>query len=126
FSGDQRRHGHQPRLTERFAAAVAGCDLLVMEGVSLGYEPLPDAPPPLSEAEAIAGLAALVTEAPGLVVANLYGMNRERATGLAQACAAAGRTLAMEPVTAALAGLETPAVDLAAARDQPGRHCLVF
>jgi ribonuclease J len=124
FTGDHRWHGFHPELTERFAAKATGADLLIQEGVSFGYLPVEGAPPPLSEAEAIAELGRAVAEAPGLVVVNCYGMNRERVAGLAAACAAAGRRLLMEPQMAALAGWPDVLGPLEAVRDDPRGHCI--
>jgi ribonuclease J len=124
FTGDHRWHGLHPELTERFAAKATGADMLIQEGVSLGYVPLEGAPPPLSEAEAIAELGRAVGEAPGLVIVNCYGMNRERVAGLAAGCAVAGRRLLMEPQMAALAGWRDVLGPLEAVRDDPRGHCL--
>src|ERR1700716_471442 len=62
FTGDHRWHGFHPELTERSAARATGAALLIQEGVSLGYVPVEGAPPPLSEAEAIAELGRTVAE----------------------------------------------------------------
>lgn len=124
FSGDQRRHGLRPQLTDAFAAAVRGVDILVQEGVSLGSPPPDAAHPALGEAEVIADLARAVAEAPGLVIVNCYGMNRERIAGLAAGCAAAGRKLLMEPRDAALAGWEGVLGDLEPVLREPRGHCL--
>ncbi|HEV2032958.1 MAG TPA: hypothetical protein VGU71_01970, partial [Candidatus Dormibacteraeota bacterium] len=124
FTGDHRWHGLHPELTEAFAGKAAGADVLIQEGVSLGYVPLEDSPPQLSEAEAIAELGRVVAEAPGLVVVNCYGMNRERVAGLAAGCAAAGRRLLMEPRMAAMAGWPDVLGSIDAVRDNPRGHCL--
>jgi ribonuclease J len=124
FTGDCRRHGLPPELTAGFATEVRGADLLVQEGVSLGYLALDPAAQPLSEAEVIAELARLVAQTPGLVIANCYGMNRDRVAGLAEGCAAAGRTLLMEPQMAAMAGWEGVLGDLETVRENPRGHCL--
>jgi ribonuclease J len=124
FTGDHRWHGLHPELTEAFAHAAQGADLVIQEGVSLGYVPVEGAPPQLSEAEAIAELGRAVAEAPGLVIVNCYGMNRERVAGLAAGCAAAGRRLLMEPHMAALAGWRDVLGSLQAVRDDPRGHCL--
>jgi ribonuclease J len=124
FTGDHRWHGFHPELTEAFAHAAQGADLLIQEGVSLGYVSVEGATPPLSEAEAIAELGRTVAEAPGLVVVNCYGMNWERVAGLAAGCGAAGRRLLMEPQMAALAGWPDVLGPLEAVRDDPRGHCL--
>ena len=124
FTGDHRWHGLHPEVTEDFARATRGADVLIQEGVSLGYVPLEDSPPQLSEAEAIAGLGRAVAEAPGLVVVNVYGMNRERVAGLAAGCAAAGRRLLLEPQMAAMAGWPNVLGSIDAVRADPRGHCL--
>ena len=124
FTGDHRWHGLHPELTEAFAHVAQGADLLIQEGVSLGYVPVEGAPPQLSEAEAIAQLGRAVAEAPGLVVVNCYGMNRERVAGLAAGCAAAGRRLLMEPQMAAMAGWPDVLGSIDAVRDNPRGYCL--
>jgi ribonuclease J len=124
FTGDLRLHGLHPEVTEAFMAAVKGVDLLIQEGVSLGMPPPDPMQPLLSEDEVIAELARTVAEAPGLVIVNCYGMNRERVAGLAEGCAAAGRTLAMEREMAALAGWPGVIGDLEPVRREPRAHCL--
>jgi ribonuclease J len=124
FTGDHRWHGLHPELTKAFAAGAAGADLFIQEGVSLGYVPVEGAPPQLSEAEAIVQLGRAVAEAPGLVVVNCYGMNRERVAGLAAGCAAAGRRLLMEPQMAAMAGWPDVLGSIDAIRDNPRGFCL--
>ena len=124
FTGDHRWHGLHPEVTDAFAMTAMGCDVLIQEGVSLGYVSAPDAPPQLSEAEAIAGLSRAVAEAAGLVVVNCYGMNRERIAGLAAGCAAAGRRFLMEPQMAAMAGWPDILGSIDAVRANPRGHCL--
>jgi ribonuclease J len=124
FTGDHRWHGLHPEITDAFAATARGADLLIQEGVSLGHVPVEGAPPQLSEAEAIAQLGLAVAEAPGLVIVNCYGMNRERVAGLAAGCAAAGRRLLMEPEMAAMAGWSDVLDSIEAVRDDPRGHCL--
>jgi len=124
FTGDHRWHGLHPEVTESFARAAQGADLLIQEGVSLGYVPREGAPPQVSETEAIAELGRAVAEAPGLVIVNCYGMNRERVAGLAAGCAAAGRKLLMEPQMAAMAGWPGVIGSVEAIRDDPRGHCL--
>jgi len=109
YTGDHRWHGLHPELTAAFAEAARGADVLIQEGVGLEQEvPLPaDAPPRpprLSEPEVLAGFEQLLASEPGLVVANLYPMNRERVALLAQVAAAHGRRLVLEPQSATVAG----------------------
>ncbi len=104
YSGDQRRHGLHPELTEGFTAAARGVDVLIQEAVSLTLlEPALEPRVELSESEAVAGLERLVREVKGMLVVNLYAMNRERVHALGRACAAAGRPFLMEPAAAAVA-----------------------
>jgi len=124
FTGDHRWHGLHPEITDAFATTVRGADLLIQESVSLGHVPVDGAPPVLSEAETIAQLGLAVAEAPGLVIVNCYGMNRERVAGLAAGCAAAGRRLLMEPQMAAMAGWPDILGSIDAVRDDPRGHCL--
>jgi ribonuclease J len=124
FTGDHRWHGLRPDLTARFANEARGADLLIQEGVSLGYQP-PDPPlPQLSEADVIAELRRVVEETRGLLIVNCYGMNRERVAGLAEACAAAGRMLLLEPQTAAMAGWQGLIGSLDPVREKPRDFCL--
>jgi ribonuclease J len=76
FTGDHRWHGLHPELTAGFAEAARGADLLIQEGVGLGYLASDLAQPQLSEAEAIAELQRAAVEARGLLIVNCYGMNR--------------------------------------------------
>ncbi len=124
FTGDNRWHGLRPELTEAFANTARGVDLLIQEGVSLGSVPVEGAPPPLCEADAIAELGSALAEAPGLVIVNCYGMNRERVAGLAAGCASAGRRLLMEPQMAAMAGWPDVLGSTDSVRDDPRGHCL--
>lgn len=109
FTGDLRRHGLHPERTEAFAAGAKGCDLLIQECVSLASLLAPVdgnlvAPAPLTEAEAAEEIERAVTTCRGLVVTNLYGMNRERVRALAAACRRSGRRLLMDRTSAGLAG----------------------
>lgn len=124
FTGDHRWHGLHPEVTEAFATAAKGADLLIQEAVSLGWSQAADAAPQLSEAEAIAELARTVADAAGLVIVNCYGMNRERVAGLAAGCAAASRRLLMEPQMGAMAGWPDLIGAAEPIRDDPRRYCL--
>jgi ribonuclease J len=124
FTGDHRRHGLHPELTDAFAATARGADLLIQESVSLGFIAVEGAPPQLSEAEVIAQLGQAMAEAPGLVIVNCYGMNKERVGGLAAGCAAAGRRFLMEPQMAAMAGWTDTLGSIDVVRADPRGHCL--
>ena len=124
FTGDTRWHGLHPEVTASFADEVRGADVLIQEGVSLGSGPVDGALPPLSENELIAKLKRVIAAASGLVIVNLYGMNRERVIGIGNACAAAGRTLLMEPQMGALAGWPGILGSVEEVRQKPRRFCL--
>ncbi len=125
FTGDNRWHGLHPEVTGLFASAARGADVLIQEAVSLGWSIVPDASPDLSEAEAIAELGRIVSETPGLVIVNCYGMNRERVSGLAAACSVAGRKLLMEPQMGAMAGWpDFIGSDREPVRENPSGYCL--
>jgi ribonuclease J len=130
YTGDHRWHGLHPELTEAFAESVRGVDVLIQEGVSLGFQPTASrlgeqpAPPQLSEAEVLDGFERVLAETAGLVVVNLLGMNRERVAGLAEACARTGRRLLMEPDSATLAGWDGVLDDVEQVRDDPRGHCV--
>jgi ribonuclease J len=129
YTGDHRWHGLHPELTEAFAESVRGVDVLIQEGVSLGFQPpVPgrgeEPAPQLSEAEVLDGFERVLAETAGLVVVNLLGMNRERVAGLAEACARTGRRLLMEPDSATLAGWDGVLDDAEPVRDDPRGHCI--
>jgi ribonuclease J len=124
FTGDCRRHGLHPELTAAFATEVRGVDVLIQECVSLGYLPPDPLAVVLDEAGVVAELARAAAETPGLLIANCYGMNRERVAGLAEGCAVAGRKLLLEPQTAAMAGWPGVLGDLEEVRSDPRGHCL--
>jgi ribonuclease J len=130
YTGDHRWHGLHPELTQSFAESVRGADVLIQEGVSLGFRPSipePGAEPPpaqLTEAEVHAGFEPLLAETAGLVVVNLPGENRERVAGLAQACARTDRRLLMEPDSATLAGWDGVLDDAEPVRADPRGHCV--
>lgn len=126
YTGDHRWHGLHPDRTAAFAQAAAGADVLVQEVVGLGGVPDPDAPPPHepTEAEVIASFGGLLDRARGLVVANLYPMNRERVRGLGDACAARGRRLLLEPRAAAMAAWPLVLDEVESARRDPAGHCV--
>src|SRR5207237_9884709 len=54
YTGDLRRHGLHPEVTDAFAREVKGVDVLLQEGVMLGYVAPDPAPVERTEAEAIA------------------------------------------------------------------------
>lgn len=128
YTADHRWHGLHPEVTAAFVEAARGADVLVQEGVLLeppaapAAGPLPP-PPRLSEREVGLGFGSLLESTPGLVVINLYAMNRERVAGLAAAAAARGRRLVMEPQAAAIAG-HPDLLDVAEVAADPARFAV--
>jgi len=132
YTGDHRWHGLHPELTEGFAEAARGVDVLVQEAVSLAPR---DAVAPevaaaqverLTEAAVIARFEELLGRARALVVANLYPMNRERVSALGRACQKSGRMLLMDPQAAVVAGWEEILGDPAAVAADPSRYCVAL
>ncbi|GAA4181758.1 MBL fold metallo-hydrolase [Gryllotalpicola koreensis] len=99
FTGDLRFHGSEAQLSRDFAAAVAGVDVLITEGTTLSWEPLPA---PVTEADAAQRFRAALDEASGLVLVALYPRNTLRAARFAEAAREAGRTLVWPGRVAAL------------------------
>jgi ribonuclease J len=128
YTGDHRWHGLHAEVTAAYAAAARGFDVLIQEGVLLGFDrPRAEgeaAPLRRTEAEVHAAFDALVEGVAGLLVVNLYPMNRERVNAFARSCAARGRRFLMEPVSAALAGWRDVLGDLDAIRFNPERYCV--
>jgi ribonuclease J len=100
FTGDNRRHGTRPDISEAYARAARGADVLVQEAVSLGW----DDGERSTEAEVRARFAEVVGGCAGLAVVNLYPMNRERVAAFGEVCRAHGRRLLMRPAEALTAG----------------------
>ena len=127
YTGDHRWHGLQPELTERFVVAARGADVLIIETVALGWEPTADsadAPPERTEMDVIEGFGQLLDQASGLVIVNLYPMNRLRVQAFGAACSARGRTLLMEPQAAVVADWPLALENVAAVRRNPERYCV--
>ena len=130
YTGDHRWHGLHPELTGGFAAAARGAHVLLQEAVSLGLGEPDDAggevaaPPERSEEDVIDGFGELLDRARGLVVVNLYPMNRLRVHAFGAACAARGRVLLMDRRAAVMADWPLVAGDLAPVQRDPGRYCL--
>jgi ribonuclease J len=122
YTGDHRRHGAHPELTARFVEAARGTDVLIHECVSLGVPR--DEGDRLAEAEVSDGFADLLIRVRGLVVVNLYPMNRDRVEALAAVARAAGRRFLLEPQAAAIAGWPEVLSDVDAVTRDPSRHCV--
>jgi ribonuclease J len=123
YTGDNRRHGLHPELTGAYARAARGADVLIQEGVSLGWDGERECP---SEADVHASFEEALAACAGLAVVNVYPMNRERVAAFGEACRRQGRALLMSPPDARTAGwpdvLDPDAV--ARARQDPVRHCV--
>jgi ribonuclease J len=127
FTGDHRWHGLHADVTRDFALAARGRDVLMLEGVTLGSDEFTAGNPNsvrLSEQDVIAGFEPILRQASGLVVVNLYPMNQERVSGLADACARVGRRLLMEPRAARIAGWDGVLSDPAEVARAPHEHCV--
>ena len=122
FTGDIRFHGHHPERSWAFAAAVAGCDVLVTEGTTLSFD---GAHPPRTEADVARDYAAALAACPDLMLQSVYPRDLDRVRALAAIAARLGRVILWPRRTAAFlraAGIEAAATDLAAVRDTPGRY----
>ena len=127
ITGDQRWHGLHPEINEAFVREVRGADVLIQEGVRLAPPMLPETEVPrveLSEAEVAVHLREAIAAAEGLVIVNLYGMNRDRVQAVAAACRDAGRRFRMDPVMGPIGGWDDIYSDLAEAASEPRGHCL--
>lgn len=132
YTGDHRWHGLHPELTQRFAEAARGVDVLVQEAVSLAPRNAVGSEDPatqlerLTEAALIARFEEVLGRARALVVANLYPMNRERVAAFGRVCQKNGRELLMDPQAAAVAGWKKILTDPAAVAADPSRYCVVL
>lgn len=103
YTGDLRLHGYDRQLTLDFCKAAAGCDLLMMEGVSISFddrEEDPDTMELLSEEDLIQQLVKLVAENPKRQLTfNGYPANVKR---FAEIIKRAPRTVVLEANQAAL------------------------
>jgi ribonuclease J len=145
YTGDHRWHGMHPATTAAFARRTAGIDVLVLEAVGLaqlagdrrrpqGQEDGPNGLQAghrqparegvLDEAELAARFEELLAACDGLVVVNLYPMNRERVHAFGAACARQGRQLLLPPSAARLADWNGVLVQAERVRRWPGRHCV--
>src|SRR6266700_1782209 len=122
YTGDHRWHGFPPELTERFAEVASGVRVLLQEAVSLGWDPAVETE--LSEEDVIRGFGEVLDRAPGLVVVNLYPMNRLRVHALGAVCAARGRVLVLERQAATVADWPLVLDDIGAVLDHPPRYCV--
>jgi ribonuclease J len=140
YTGDHRWHGMHPERTASFARRATGVDVLIQEAVGLaqlteepanrGLSPGLDHRPPrrrepvLDEAELAARFEELLSRSDGLVVLNLYPMNRERVHAFGAACARQGRQLLMPLRAARLSAWPGVLAQLERVRRWPERHCV--
>jgi ribonuclease J len=130
FTGDHRWHGFHPEVTERFAEAARGTGVLLQEAVSLGWDPPVEPAPGIvldleqSEEDVVDAFGDVLDRARGLVVVNLYPMNRLRVHAFGAACAARGRVLVMERQAAAIADWPLVLEEAGAVLHNPGRYCV--
>jgi ribonuclease J len=127
FTGDFRFHGRHADQSWRFAERVAGCDVLVTEGTTLGWE---EYQPLRTEAHVSRDFALLLDGAGAdLLLAAIYPRDVERVVEFIGIAAAAGRTIVWPDRVAAFLegmGVESPvpfsAVGLDGLRAAPGSY----
>jgi len=133
FTGDHRWHGFHPEVTERFAEVARGVRVLLQEAVSLSWEPPPAEAaveedgrlgPDAAEEDVAGAFGDVLDGARGLVVVNLYPMNRLRVHAFGAACAARGRVLVLERQAAAMADWPLVLEDVGAVLHDPRRYCV--
>src|SRR5215472_6926832 len=130
YTGDHRWHGFHPEVTERFAEAAHGVRVLLQEAVSLSWDP-PAEPTgddvlglDAGEEEVVRAFGEVLDRARGLVVVNLYAMNRLRVHAFGAACAARGRVLVLERQAAAMADWPLVLEDVGSVLHDPRRYCV--
>jgi len=99
YSGDLRiNHGNRPELAKRLIESVRECpiDALIMEGTLLGF----GKERTKTEQEVQKQIAALLDDAPSLVLASFSPQNVERLRSFRLAAAETGRTFAVDEYTA--------------------------
>lgn len=127
YTGDHRWHGLEPELTAGFAEAAREADVLIIESVSLGWETLAEgavATSERSEQDVVDRFEELLETASGLVVVNLYPMNRLRVSTFGAACEARGRRLLLDEQAAVVADWPLVLDDPATVRRHPDRYCV--
>jgi ribonuclease J len=130
FTGDLRFHGHHPERSRAFAERAAGCDVLVTEGTTLGWD---EFHPSRTEADVEADFARLAAGTGDLLLCAVYPRDVERVERFLGIAAAAGRTLVWPDRTAAfLAGMGVEGVvamsevGLEGLRAAPGAYIVQF
>lgn len=106
YTGDYRFHGFHPEVTDNFAKAVKGADVMITEGVTVSFADVDmvnleePTEPERTEKSLQQEMADLAKTAEGLIVFNPYNRNVERLHNLIGTLKAAGRILVMDPVQA--------------------------
>lgn len=129
FTGDIRFHGRHPERSWEFADRARGCDVLVTEGTTLGWEMRPQV---RTEDDVERDFADALAGTPGLVLLSLYPRDLERVRDFLALAGEAGRTVVWPAATADfLRGLGVPGIvragDAAAEglTSDPGAHVVV-
>ncbi len=108
FTGDIRFHGRHPELSWAFVDRAHGCDVLVTEGTTLGWDMRPGV---RTEDDVEHDFAAILAATPGLVLLSLYPRDLERVHDFLTLAKDAGRTVVWpEAVAGFLRGLDVPGV----------------
>ena len=123
YTGDHRWHGFHPEVTKRFAEAARGVRVLLQEAVSMSWDPAPETAE-TSEEDVCGAFGEVLDRAGGLVVVNLYPMNRLRVHAFGAACAARGRVLVLERQAATMADWPLVMEDVGAVLHDPRRYCV--
>jgi len=123
YTGDHRWHGFHPEVTKRFAEAARGVRVLLQEAVSMSWDPAPETAE-TSEEDVCGAFGEVLDRASGLVVVNLYPMNRLRVHAFGAACAARGRVLVLERQAATMADWPLVMEDVGAVLHDPRRYCV--
>lgn len=134
YTGDHRWHGFHPEVTERFAEVVRGVRVLLQEAVSLSWDAPEEgaagaagaaaAERDRTEEDVVDEFGAVLDRARGLVVVNLYPMNRLRVHAFGAACAARGRMLLLERRAATAADWPLVLEDVTSVLHDPRRYCV--
>ncbi|MFI9274360.1 MBL fold metallo-hydrolase [Kitasatospora sp. NPDC052896] len=130
FTGDIRFHGRNAQRAWDFVTRAAGCEVLVTEGTTLGWEQRDNRF--RTEADVERDFAALLESTTGLVLLSMYPRDIERVHAFLEIAAAAGRTVLWPSHTAAflrLMGVESVMdaqdVDLSDVRAKPAEFVVV-
>jgi ribonuclease J len=124
FTGDIRFHGHRPEASWAFVEAVEGCDLLVTEGTTLGWDVVR---PQRTEADVARDYEAALADSADLMIQSIYPRDLDRVRAFMGIAASLERTILWPASVAAFlvaAGVpDAASVDACrdAMREAPGR-----